>query len=67
VFLIGSENLKFDTPADRCQKRVAPRSFPDIANDIRKPGVDEHGYPRTPLKERPSPMRYAPFRCLGPM
>jgi hypothetical protein len=25
VFLIGSENLKFDTPGDRCQKRVAAR------------------------------------------
>jgi carboxylesterase len=25
-------------------------SFPAIANDIKKPGVDEHGYARTPLK-----------------
>ncbi|MFA6299889.1 MAG: alpha/beta fold hydrolase [Nocardioides sp.] len=26
------------------------KSFPGIANDIKKPGGDEHGYPRTPLK-----------------
>jgi carboxylesterase len=26
------------------------RSFPGIANDIKKPGVQEHGYTRTPLK-----------------
>lgn len=26
------------------------RSFPGITNDIKKPGVDEHGYVRTPLK-----------------
>ncbi|WP_183096189.1 alpha/beta hydrolase [Nocardioides stalactiti] len=25
-------------------------SFPGIANDIKKPGVEEHGYTRTPLK-----------------
>ena len=25
-------------------------SFPGIANDIKKPGVDEHGYTRTPLR-----------------
>lgn len=30
-------------------KHLVP-SFPAIANDIKKPGVDEHGYSRTPLK-----------------
>jgi carboxylesterase len=31
-------------------------SFPGITNDIKKPGVDEHGYPRTPLKAAHSMM-----------
>jgi carboxylesterase len=30
-------------------KRVVP-SFPGIVNDIKKPGVEEHGYTRTPLR-----------------
>ena len=30
-------------------KHLVP-SFPGIANDIKKPGVEEHGYTRTPLK-----------------
>jgi carboxylesterase len=30
-------------------KHLVP-SFPAIANDIKKPGVEEHGYERTPLK-----------------
>jgi carboxylesterase len=30
-------------------KHVVP-SFPGITNDIKKPGADERGYPRTPLK-----------------
>ena len=30
-------------------KHVVP-SFPGIANDIKKPGGEEHGYARTPLK-----------------
>jgi len=30
-------------------KHLVP-SFPAIANDIKKPGVDEHAYARTPLK-----------------
>lgn len=30
-------------------KHLVP-SFPGIANDIKKPGADEHGYPMTPLK-----------------
>ena len=31
-------------------------AFPGIANDIKKPGVEEHGYPRTPLKAAHSMM-----------
>ena len=30
-------------------KHVVP-GFPAIGNDIKKPGVDEHAYPKTPLK-----------------
>ncbi|MBB6626402.1 alpha/beta fold hydrolase [Nocardioides sp. KIGAM211] len=30
-------------------KHLVP-SFPGIVNDIKKPGTDEHGYPKTPLK-----------------
>lgn len=30
-------------------KHVIP-SLPGIVNDIKKPGMDEHGYPRTPLR-----------------
>ena len=32
------------------------RSFPGIANDIKKPGVEEHGYNRTPLRAAHSMM-----------
>ena len=32
-------------------------SFPGVANDIKKPGVDEHGYSRTPLKAGHSMLR----------
>jgi carboxylesterase len=31
-------------------------SFPAIANDIKRPGQDEHGYPKTPLKAAHSMM-----------
>ncbi len=31
-------------------------SFPGIANDIKRPGVEEHGYTRTPLKAAQSMM-----------
>jgi carboxylesterase len=31
-------------------------SFPGITNDIKKPGVEEHGYSRTPLKAAASMM-----------
>jgi carboxylesterase len=37
-------------------KHVVP-SFPGIINDIKKPGMDEHGYPRTPLKAAHSMFR----------
>ena len=32
------------------------KSFPGIANDIKKPGVEEHGYTKTPLKAAHSMM-----------
>jgi carboxylesterase len=32
-------------------------SFPGIANDIKKPGVEERGYSRTPLRAADSMMR----------
>ena len=37
-------------------KWVIP-AFPAIANDIKKPGCDEHGYDRTPLKATASMLR----------
>jgi carboxylesterase len=37
-------------------KWVVP-SFPGIANDIKKPGVEEHGYSKTPLKAAHSMMQ----------
>jgi carboxylesterase len=40
-------------------KHLVP-SFPGIANDIKKPGVEEHGYDRTPLKAIHSMMRAWP-------
>lgn len=33
------------------------RAAPGVANDIKKPGVDEHGYSRTPLKALHSSLR----------
>lgn len=41
--------------------------FPAIANDIKKQGVDEHGYPKTPLKAAHSMMKAWPgvVRELG--
>lgn len=41
-------------------KHLVP-SFPGIANDIKKPGVQEHGYDRTPLKAIHSMMRAWPL------
>lgn len=40
-------------------KHLLP-SMPGIVNDIAKPGVDEHGYARTPLKAAHSMMRAWP-------
>ena len=35
-------------------KHLVP-SFPGLANDIKKPGMDEHGYDRTPAQGDPQP------------
>lgn len=43
------QTLRKDVLALPVLKHVVP-SFPGIVNDIKKPGVDEHGYPKTPLK-----------------
>ena len=44
-------------------KHVIP-SFPGIANDIKKPGVEEHGYTKTPLKAAHSMMSaWKPLRA----
>ncbi len=40
-------------------KHLVP-SFPGIANDIKKPDVEEHGYTRTPLKAVHSMMQAWP-------
>ncbi len=45
-------------------KHVVP-SFPAIANDIKKPGQDEHGYPKTPLKAAHSMMSSWPGVVAG--
>ena len=42
-------------------KHVIP-SFPGIANDIKKPGVEEHGYTKTPLRAAAS--MFAGYRQL---
>jgi carboxylesterase len=40
---------RLDVKALWLLKHLVP-SFPGLANDIKKPGVEEHGYTRTPLK-----------------
>ncbi|WP_151082723.1 alpha/beta hydrolase [Nocardioides cynanchi] len=40
-------------------------SFPAIANDIKRPGQDEHGYPKTPLKAAHSMMSAWPGVIAG--
>ncbi len=40
---------RFDVKLLPVLKHLVP-SFPGLANDIKKPGVDERGYDRTPLK-----------------
>ena len=47
---------RLDVKALPVLKRVVP-SMPGIANDIKKPGVEELGYSRTPLKAADSMMR----------
>ncbi len=42
-------------------KHLVP-SFPGIANDIKKPGVEEHGYTRTPLRAADS--MFAGYKVL---
>lgn len=43
------DTLRKDVKLLPILKHVVP-AFPGIANDIKKPGQDEHGYPMTPLK-----------------
>ena len=43
------DTLRKDVKLLPVLKHVVP-GFPGIANDIKKPGADEHGYPTTPLK-----------------
>ena len=43
-------------------KHLVP-SFPGIANDIKKPGVEEHGYTKTPLRAAHSMMHGLEGRC----
>lgn len=47
--------LRKDVLALPVLKHVVP-AFPAIANDIKKPGTDEHAYPKTPLKAAASMM-----------
>ncbi|MGB0101060.1 MAG: alpha/beta fold hydrolase [Nocardioides sp.] len=50
---------RFDVKLLPVLKHVV-KSFPGIANDIKKPGVEEHGYTRTPLKAVHSMMQQWP-------
>lgn len=43
------DTMRKDVKALPVLKHVVP-AFPGIADDIKKPGVTEHGYPMTPLK-----------------
>jgi carboxylesterase len=47
--------LRKDVLALPVLKHVIP-AFPGVANDIKKPGVDEHGYSKTPLRAAASMM-----------
>ena len=47
---------RFDVRLLPVLKYVVP-AMPGVANDIKKPGVDEHGYSRTPLKAAHSMIR----------
>ena len=50
---------RFDVKLLPVLKHLVP-SFPGIANDIKKPGVEEHGYTKTPLKAAHSMMQAWP-------
>jgi len=47
---------RFDVKLLPVLKHLVP-SFPGIANDIKKPGVEEHGYAKTPLRAAHSMMQ----------
>lgn len=49
-------STRFDVKLLPLLKHVV-RATAAIGNDIKKPGVDEHGYPKTPLKAAHSMMR----------
>jgi len=51
---------RFDVKLLPVLKHLVP-SFPGIANDIKKPGADEHGYTKTPLKAAHSMFRAWPL------
>src|SRR3954447_8664838 len=51
---------RFDVKLLPVLKHLVP-SFPGIANDIKKPGVEEHGYTKTPLKAAHSMMQAWPL------
>jgi carboxylesterase len=56
------DTLRKDVKLLPLLKHVVP-AFPGIANDIKKPGQDEHGYPMTPLRAADSMFRaYATLR-----
>jgi carboxylesterase len=50
---------RFDVKLLPLLKHLVP-SFPGIANDIKKPGVEEHGYTKTPLRAAHSMMQAWP-------
>jgi carboxylesterase len=50
---------RFDVKLLPLLKHLVP-SFPGIADDIKKPGVEEHGYTKTPLKAAHSMMQAWP-------
>lgn len=50
---------RFDVKLLPVLKHLVP-SFPGITNDIKKPGGEEYGYPKTPLKAAHSMMRAWP-------
>jgi carboxylesterase len=55
------DTLRKDVKLLPALKHVVP-AMPGIANDIKKPGADEHGYPMTPL--RPAASMFAGYAEL---